>query len=270
MKKIIKITRLLLLNWYKIIWAYFTWMLPYSKHIDKHPLSLRYKKLRNLIIDVCKCFRIEFKCENIEYLTNRKNQTLLVSNHLSVSDVLLLISLSEKPLSFVAKKSVKKIPFVGRALTLIDGLFLDRSDVKQAVKVFLLAEKRMKENDISYCIYPEGTRNKYPLNGKVGDFHPGSLKIAYKNKADILPYAEFGTQTLLSNSSERSNYVCIKFFKPISYEEYESNSTPIEASLIHGIISNEVELMKGDYIKYYVARKNKKRPKNKFLPVKSK
>ena len=270
MKKFIKISRLVLLNGCRIIWAYFAWMIRYSNHPEKYPLELRYKKLRNLVIHLCKCFRMEFKCENIEYLLNRKDQTLLISNHLSVSDVLLLISLSEKPLSFVDKKSVKKIPFVGRALTLIDGLFLDRSDVKQAVKVFILAEKRMKENNISYCIYPEGTRNKYPLSEKTKEFHPGSLKIAYKNKADILPFAEFGNQRLLSNSDERSNYVAVKFFKPITFEEYGENSTPVEASILHELVSNEVEAMKSDYIRYFVTRNNKKRPKNKFAPIKSK
>ena len=47
------------------------------------------------------------------------------------------------------------------------------------------------------CIYPEGTRS---TTGELGEFKGGSLKMAQKAKAPIVPVAIRGTRDIFENN----------------------------------------------------------------------
>lgn len=264
MKKIIKFSLLLLRYFPSIAHYYFFYLLRYSKNPKKYPIEERYFRIRKLALKVCKGFKIELDVENKEYLLNRNSRTILVSDHISVLDIVMLIALSPTPVSFVAKSSVKHLILIGKVLTSIDGFFLDRNDPRDAIRIFRSATENMKNEPISYTIYPEGTRNKYPLTKPMLDFHPGSFKLAYKAEADILVFAEFGTQRILSNSMDRSNLIQMKFFPPIKYEDIKDKNTTEIASIAHEMVLKEVELMKEKYISYFASKKHKHKPVHGF------
>lgn len=260
MKSFLKVSLLVIRFLPSIATYYFSRLLKYSRHPDRYPIEERYSSLRKLVIKICKGFNIDLRVENRQYLTSRRGQTLLVSNHLSVIDILLLIALSPTPVSFVAKDSVKRIPVVGRVLVSIDGFFLDRKDPREAIKIFRSASENIGKEGLSYTIYPEGTRNKYPLSREMRDFHPGSFKLAYKANADVLAFAEFGTQRILSSGFDRSNLVQVKFFPILKYEDIKEKTTSEVASFTHDEVAREVSKMKDNYIAHFASRSNKRKP----------
>lgn len=257
MKKFLKWCRLVFFLFPKVLYAYFAFLLKYSTHPERYPLSRRYARVRGLIIEVCRHLRIELKVEGIEHFLNREDGTLLCGNHIAVSDVLLILCLSEKPISFVGKKEVKKIPVVGRCLKAIDGLFLDRSDPRQAIYLFKEADKRMKEEGLSYVIFPEGTRAKGENKGKILPFHPGSFKIAYRNKGPIILYCGMGTDRLLGGDLDQRHFCQLRFFPPISYEQYGGLSTVEFAEKAHGVIEKEADRLREEDKEYYAAGRQK-------------
>lgn len=216
MRKYWKLLRLVLLLAPRIVFDYFTWMLPYSSHPEKTPLEKRYAKGRSLVLHVLKHCRFDVRRSGVIV---RDGAQLYCSNHVSAIDPLLLIALSEKPVSFIAKMQARKLPFAGRFIRAIDGLFLDREDPFQAVKVFRLAKKKMEEEGLSYAIFPEGTRQKQPYEGKPLPLHPGSFKLAQMAKCPITLYAQFGSFHFSDEAKGRRFLLTMKELRRFKTEE---------------------------------------------------
>ncbi|MCQ2742789.1 MAG: 1-acyl-sn-glycerol-3-phosphate acyltransferase [Bacilli bacterium] len=219
-------------------------MVRYSNHPEKYPFEKRYKAVRDVVKQFAIHCRMQWNIEGIEYLNKAEKPVVIIANHLSMMDIVCLIAISERPITFVAKKEVYKYPFVGRCLKSIDGLFLDRSDLRQNVKIIGEAVSDITSGKCSIGIYPEGTRLKN-LEEKTGEFHPGSLKIAVRSKADIVCLAEYGTFRPLPKELNYKSYpIQFKFFEPISFEEYGKLSTTELSTLLHDKVAEEVERMK--------------------------
>lgn len=188
-----------------IIWNYLTWIIRYSRHPEKYELEKRYKRVRKLIVKVLKGLHVDLHIENEELIKDGEIK-LFTPNHQSFIDPLLLIALSEKPISFVAKIETKKMIVVGRIMKIIDGQFIDRDDLKQQIKVLRTVEKSLEERKISWVIFPEGTRNKNINEIILNELHPGTYKIALSAGVKIIPVAIEGTYRILSTKISRKRY----------------------------------------------------------------
>ena len=254
-----KFPRLLFLCGAKIIHDYFSWFNKYAKHPERYPFEERYKKVRELLLHICKKMRIDLNLKGYEYLKNHDGNFLLVANHLSMSDILLTVCLSEKPLCFVAKKETRKMPFAGKIIRALEGSFLDRGNLRQNVEVMQVVEKRLKENYCSYVIYPEGTRQKR-VREQMNPMHPGSFKVAGKAKVDIIPLAEYGTFHLLSPKYDyKSNPVSMTFFPPIKSEEFLTSSPNEIMEKIRGEMQEEINKQIEYNDQYFLDKKHKKK-----------
>jgi 1-acyl-sn-glycerol-3-phosphate acyltransferase len=212
----------------------------YSRHPERYPLAKRYAKVRSLVIFVFKYLRLDIKVEGIDYLNKREGTALIVSNHLSDLDALALIYLSEKPISYVAKKETAKFPFIGVAIKCLEGVFMDRKDLRQSVEVLSRVEKKMSEGNLSYVIFPEGTRNRNPKSPLL-PFHPGSFKLAFRTNAPIIPVAIYGTFRPFQKNLDYKRFpVEITIGKPIDKEQYAGKTTAEIASDVESTIQNQV------------------------------
>ena len=81
-------------------------------------------------------------------------------------------------------------------MLLIHCLFLDRQNVREGLKTILTGVDYLKEG-YSMFIFPEGTRSK---NGQIGEFKGGSLKMAQKANAPIVPVSLWGTADIFENN----------------------------------------------------------------------
>ena len=225
---------------YKIIGQYFSWMRKYSKHPEKYPMDIRYKKVRKLLNDLSKSFNVEYHVEGLENIP--EETCCFISNHLSAFDPLSLICVMDKPCTFVAKKELKGKPFVSKIIEGMGGLFIDRQDLKQSLKVMMKVEEDLKhQKEKNWIIYPEGTRNK-DVMANLRMFHHGTFRPAVKAGVPIVPVATFGTFRVLKGKPNFKKYpVFIKFLKPIYPEDYKDMNTMDIANNVASRIEREVD-----------------------------
>lgn len=232
----------------RIIGGYFAWMRKYAKHPEKYPFKDRYNKVRKLLLALDKSFDVKYIVEGLDKLP--KETYCLISNHLSAYDPLVFINILEEPCTFVAKKELENKPFAGKIIKGIDGLFLDREDLKQSLRVMMKVEKELKERQKNWIIFPEGTRNKDPLK-LVKDFHHGTFRPATKAEVPIVPVALYGTFRVLKRKPIYKAYpIHVKFLDPIYPSEYKSMTTQEIASLCQEKIEQALsyELRKKDLV----------------------
>lgn len=113
-----------------------------------------------------------------------------ISNHQGYADIIaLIIALDGRQLGFIAKEELQKVPYLGKWIKLIRGLFIKRGDSREALKSMKEGIELVK-NGYNLAIFPEGTRSRGP---KMGKFKAGSFKLATKAKAPIVPVSIQGS-----------------------------------------------------------------------------
>jgi len=117
----------------------------------------------------------------------RKGGLLVVSNHLSMSDIPLLAAGLPRKLVFVGKQELWRIPVMRMLGDWYDCFPIDRTTTDmRALKRSLQA----LAHGGALVLFPEGTRS---LDGKLLPGHPGAALIALYADARILPVAITGT-----------------------------------------------------------------------------
>lgn len=222
----------------RIIWAYISWISCYARNKDKIAISKRYRKARNFIIGVSKKLDMDILVEGKENIPN--GVCCFYANHMGACDPFPFFYSLENPVAFVGKIEVKKMPVVGKLFTAAGGLFLDRDDLKQQLKVMLRVEKSLREKEMSWVIYPEGTRNKDQM-ALMRNFHHGTFRAAMKARVPLVPVVEFGTFRVLKFKKPfKKHPTLIKFLPPIYPEEYEGKKTEEIAQIIQSRIQKEI------------------------------
>lgn len=121
---------------------------------------------------------------------------LYVGNHNSYFDILVTETVIPSGTGFVSKDSLQKIPGLSSWMNLIHCLFLNRTDVREGLKMILTGADYLKEG-YSMFIFPEGTRSR---DGHIGEFKGGSLKMAQKAGAPIVPVAISGSSKIFEKN----------------------------------------------------------------------
>lgn len=159
---------------------------------------------------------------------------LIVSNHESNFDPVVIVKVIDKTTSLVAKKELNKLPTLGYWISKYGSEFIDRDDMKKTIKTISNISKQL-ENGNNVLIFPEGTRNVLDQ-----EFKAGSFKIAKKAKAGILPITIRNTSSLF----EQNKYFQIKKATPqitihpvVTYDEYKDNNLTIVAKDVQQIVN---------------------------------
>jgi len=106
-----------------------------------------------------------------------------VSNHQSLLDIVAFVGPAHLWAAILAKAEVKKIPIINLWCYALDCIFIDRSSPHDAIKAILKGVELLKQGK-SMVVFPEGTRSK---SGRIGELKNGSLKLATRSKAVIVP-----------------------------------------------------------------------------------
>ena len=222
----------------RIIFSYFAWMISYSKKKKDVPVETRYKKVRKIITKATHALKYDTLVEGKENVP--EEVCCFFSNHMGAADPLIYFDASDKPLTFVAKKEIEKLPFVGKVFSSDLGLFLDREDLKQSLRVMMKVQESLSKKEISWVIFPEGTRNKDQM-GLLLDFHHGTFRAAMKANVPLVPTVVYGSfRTLSSHHNYKKYPTYIKFLKPIYPEEYQGKTTEEVAKIVQSRIQAEL------------------------------
>jgi len=104
--------RTITICFFDILCAYFGWMIPFSRHPERYPLQYRYAKVRKLTLKVTKYMHVDIIAKNPEILKTPRTY-VFIGNHTSMYDALIMLCLSEYPVSFVGKHEIRHMPFFG-------------------------------------------------------------------------------------------------------------------------------------------------------------
>ena len=161
---------------------------------------------------------------NIHGYENIKNKRyIFCSNHSSVLDIPIALSIIYKPLVFLAKKQLFNIPFFGLILSSVGMIKVNRENKDKSKESIDHAINIIKESYNSILIYPEGTRAD---NNILGSFKKGCFIIAIKSRLPILPLTITGAGNAMPKSSLLINkeIINIYFHKEISTDNYSLKS----------------------------------------------
>lgn len=124
-----------------------------------------------------------YKIESLQKLEKGKSY-MIVANHTSMTDIMLMLAIIKNPFVFVGKKELVKIPLFGffykRTCILVD-----RNSSKSKNEVFKRAQNRLNKG-LSICIFPEGG---VPDDESIllDEFKDGAFRLAIDHQIPIVP-----------------------------------------------------------------------------------
>lgn len=121
-----------------------------------------------------------------------KGGAVLVSNHESLGDILVLFGLY-RPFKWISKASVFKAPFLGWNMSLNRYVPLKRGDKESIAKMMAQCEAWL-ERGVPVMMFPEGTRSP---DGNLLPFKDGAFRLAITKQVPIFPIVLTGTRDTL-------------------------------------------------------------------------
>ena len=114
---------------------------------------------------------------------------IVMSNHASNFDILILQGRFPRQLSWIAKKELFSIPVFGWSMRRGGYIPLDRGDGRQALKSMEDAAQQIRSGT-SVIIFPEGTRTR---DGRMLPFKRGGFLLAMKAGVPVVPVSIAGS-----------------------------------------------------------------------------
>ncbi len=164
---------------------------------------------------------------------------MLIANHTSMLDIMLMLIVSKNPFVFVGKKELVKIPVFGFFYKRV-CILVDRESAKSRTGVYRRAQRRLSQG-LSICIFPEG--GVPDENVVLDEFKDGAFKMAIAHKIPVIPMTFYDNKkrfsfTFLSGGPGRIRAKVHKFFETGILEE-EDKSTLREE--VRDVILNELK-----------------------------
>lgn len=112
---------------------------------------------------------------------------LIVANHVSYVDALILMGTSTRPVRFVMDKSISELPVLKHVFRHagVIPICSPRKCAETYKRAFEQIEQALN-NDEVVCIFPEG---RLTSNGELGEFRPGVEKILKRTPVPVIPMA---------------------------------------------------------------------------------
>ena len=120
---------------------------------------------------------------------------MIVANHTSMIDIMLMLFITKDPVVFVGKKELSKIPLFG-FIYKRTCILVDRNNSKSRRAVFNSAQQKINLG-YSICIFPEGG---VPSDESIilDDFKDGAFRLAIEHKIPIAPVTFHDNKKLFS------------------------------------------------------------------------
>ncbi|MCK0192620.1 lysophospholipid acyltransferase family protein [Arenibacter sp. F20364] len=164
---------------------------------------------------------------------------MLVSNHTSMLDIMLMLRVSKNPFVFVGKKELVNIPLFGFFYKRV-CILVDRESSKSRTAVYRRAQKRLHQG-LSICIFPEGgVPDEHII---LDDFKDGAFKMAIAHDIPIVPMTFYDNKkrfsfTFYSGGPGKLRVKVHKFFT--THNLKEADKIQLRES-VREVILNELE-----------------------------
>jgi 1-acyl-sn-glycerol-3-phosphate acyltransferase len=117
-----------------------------------------------------------------------KGPVILAANHLSILDPIAIGAGIKRPVSFLARADVFRLPVLSWLLPRLHAIPVERgtgdlSAIKGAIRAL--------ERGMAFGIFPEGTRSR---SGRLQPFKTGVAAIAFRTGSPVVPVAVVGSE----------------------------------------------------------------------------
>ncbi len=229
-----------------IIWfIYFWWTaaIPYptlkrANRLKEEGKNQEYADLveactRKWSLGLLKKAGVTVQVQGLEHVP-KNEPVLFVSNHQGNFDIPILIGCIPKYKGFIAKVELEKIPIITTWMRHLQCVFMDRSNSRQSVKSIIEGANLLKSGH-SMVVFPEGTRS---MDGTMGEFKAGALKLATRAKVNIVPVTISGSGKIMEKGSWliRPQKVSLTIHPLFSTESYKDKDTQKLAEDVETII----------------------------------
>ncbi len=166
---------------------------------------------------------------------------MLVANHTSMLDIMLMLHVSGNPFVFVGKKELVNIPIFGFFYKRV-CILVDRDNVRSRTGVYLRAQRRLDQG-LSICIFPEGG---VPDEEVVLDkFKDGAFRMAIAHKIPVVPMTFYDNKkrfsfTFFSGGPGRTRVKVHQFFETdiLSAEDTSTLREEVRGMILKELISD--------------------------------
>jgi 1-acyl-sn-glycerol-3-phosphate acyltransferase len=124
---------------------------------------------------------------------------IFLMNHQSMADIPAAFAALPVNLRFIAKHTLRRMPFIGWYMGFTGMVFVNRSNRMEAIRSLALAGERIR-GGANILAYPEGTRSP---DGALLPFKKGPFLLALEAKVPIIPVAIEGSGRLMPRGGFR-------------------------------------------------------------------
>lgn len=190
---------------------------------------------------ICFTSFIELQIEGLGHISPNQ-QYIFVSNHESMLDIPVALSLLPYNIIFLTKKELFKIPFFGWAMNSAGMIRVNRQNREKAKISVEEALKSLKKKNINVLVYPEGTRTN---PNQMLKFKKGSFILAIESGLPIVPLTTLNTGKNLPSKQILLNdkiIIKLKIHPPIETKGLSiENDKNHLCNLTHDIILNDLK-----------------------------
>lgn len=168
----------------------------------------------------------------------REGGFVIVANHESLCDILVLLAVLPMQVRFLAKRSIFRVPVLGWSIAAAGFIPVDRGEPARTTAAVEAALRRL-EHGRSVVVFPEETRS---ATGELLPFKKGAALLALRSRLPILPVGLGGTSHILPRGSLRMERgaVAVAVGDPIAAEA----QTPRERATLTRIVREAVERLR--------------------------
>ena len=130
---------------------------------------------------------VQYRVQGMEHLpTDPQQGVVLLVKHQSTYETFLMPAIMPRPLAYVFKKELLKVPFFGWSIGALDMIHIDRSQRARAFIKVVEQGKRLLGQGIWVIMFPEGTRIP---RGQKGEYKTGATRLAIMAGVPVVPVA---------------------------------------------------------------------------------
>lgn len=202
-----------------VYFLHLLWLIPAS-WIDcflvrKKPFEVRCEHLSRWSKRMLRFLHVKLEVE-MESELPKDAAFLIVSNHQSFVDLIMLEAGIPVPFTFVSKKENQKIPYLSSWSKNLEMIYFDRENQGSAVHMLRETTRRLKAGQ-NVLIFPEGTRSSAK---EMNEMQAGSIQPAFLSKSYLLPvmlYNSFDYKQVVKHHGTLK----MKIARPIPFTEYK-------------------------------------------------
>ncbi len=141
---------------------------------------------------MCWACLLPVRVEGREYLDNNQSY-IFVANHQGPYDIFLVYGFLGRNFKWMMKKSLRKMPLIGKACESAGHIFVDKSGPKAVQQTYEDGRKVLRHGT-SLFVFPEGARS---FTGHMGAFRKGAFQLADELQLPIVPITIDGSFDVL-------------------------------------------------------------------------